>query len=268
VEVMRVIVGFVLLILLGGGGYVRGEELIRTAANDAGDAGRVTWRLLRAPFSGRTNDYLMAGGILTGIAAASLLDRSVRASADSIDHQWAYAISDLGHAYQQTGLTFAVSATLYSAGLIAGQPALRRTGQEVVEAFCLSALGSQVVKRTLGRSRPAAEEGPYHFVGFNDNDAHESFPSGDAVKAFSLSAVLAAEAKSPPVTVLLFSLSGMTAFQRLHRDRHWFSDTVGAAAWGTAVGLAVVHAHQSLKNAAPRAAIVPAINGAGLVIDF
>jgi membrane-associated phospholipid phosphatase len=105
-------------------------------------------------------------------------------------------------------------------------------------------------------------------VGFNSKDVHQSFPSGDVVKAFSLSTVLAAEAKSLPISLALYSLAAATAFQRLHRDRHWFSDTVSAAALGTAVGLAVVHAHRSSANSGTAATVAPTANGVAATVNF
>ncbi|MCX6600986.1 MAG: phosphatase PAP2 family protein [bacterium] len=257
-----------LLLVLWAAGNARAECVTRTLAHDARQTGRVTWRLLQAPFRGDAEDYALAGGILMGIAALSTLDRSVRHVADSSGGQWAETVSDVGHFYQRTGLTFAVAGAFYAAGLLAAEPSLRRTGQEVVESFCLSALGSQLVKRTLGRNRPVAENGPYHFAGPNWKDVDQSFPSGDTVVAFSLSTVLAAEAKSLPVAVALYSLAAATAFQRLHRDRHWLSDTVGGAVWGTAVGLGVVQAHRSLSDTHSDAALVPGANSITLTLNW
>ena len=237
-----------LLLVLWAAENARAESVARTVANEALQTGRVTWHMLQTPFRGDAEDYTLAGGILMGIAALSTLDRSVRHVADSSGGQWAETVSDVGHFYRRTGLTFAVAGAFYATGLAADQPSLRRTGQEVIESFCLSALGSQLVKHTLGRNRPVAENGPYHFAGPNWKDVDQSFPSGDVVVAFSLSTVLAAEAKSLPVAVALYSLAAATAFQRLHRDRHWLSDTVGGAAWGTAVGLGIVHAHRRVDG--------------------
>jgi membrane-associated phospholipid phosphatase len=256
-----------LLLVLWAGENARAESPLRTVANDACQTGHVTWHLLQAPFRGTTKDYALVGGIVAGIAALSALDRSVRHVADSSGGQWAETVSDVGHFYQRTGLTFAVAGAFYTAGLVADEASLRRTGQEVVESFCLSALGSQLIKRTLGRDRPVAENGPFHFVGPNDDDVHQSFPSGDTVVAFSLSTVLAAEAKSLPVSVALYSLAAATAFQRLHRDRHWLSDTVGGAVWGTAVGLGVVRAHQRIGNS-HRVMVTPGPVRVGLTVEF
>lgn len=265
---MRCVRCAALLLVLWAAEHARAESVTRTVVNDARQTARATWRVLQTPFRGDAKDYALAGGIVAGIAALSTLDRSVRDVADSSGGQWAETVSDVGHFYQQTELTFAVAGAFYAAGLVSNEPSLRRTGQEVIESFCLSALGSQLLKRTLGRNRPAAGKGPYHFVGPNWKDMDQSFPSGDTVVAFSLSAVLAAEAKSLPVSAALYTLAAATAFQRLHRDRHWLSDTVGGAVWGTAVGWGVVHAHRSLSNSSPQVAMVPCAGGLGLAMNW
>jgi membrane-associated phospholipid phosphatase len=254
-----------LALSMGQNTYASGFD---TVVADGRQTGRVTWHLLQAPFRGSGTDYAIAGGLLAGIAALSTLDRTVRHVADSSGGQWAEDVSTVGHFYQRVGVTFVVAGAFYTAGLATNQPSLRRTGQEVIESFCLSGLGSQVVKHLLGRNRPYAEHGPYHFSGPNWKNLDQSFPSGDTVVAFSLSTVLSSEAKSLPVSIALYSLAASTAFQRLHRDRHWFSDTVGGAVWGTAVGLAVVRAHRSLADPSADTAVVPGANVITLTVTL
>jgi hypothetical protein len=133
---------------------VRAGSLVKTVAGDARQTGRATWQVVQSPFRGEAKHYALAGGIAVGIAALSALDRSTRNVAEGSGGKWGEEFSDVGYAYQQTGLTFAMAGTCYAAGLLADEPSLRRTGQEVVESFCLSALGSQLLKRTLSRDRP------------------------------------------------------------------------------------------------------------------
>jgi membrane-associated phospholipid phosphatase len=243
-------------------------SVFSTAASDGCRTGRVTWHLLQAPFRGTAKDYAVAGGIVAGIAALSTLDRTVRHVADSSGGQWAENVSDIGYFYQRTDLTFVVAGAFYIAGLTTNEPSLRRTGQEIIESFCLSGLGSQLVKHMIGRKRPFAENGPYRFAGPNGNDMDQSFPSGGTGVAFSLSTVLSSEAKSLPVSIALYSLAAATAFQRLHRDRHWFSDTLGGAVWGTVVGFGVVRAHRSLSDTHSGIAVVPGENGITLAVNL
>jgi membrane-associated phospholipid phosphatase len=88
-----------------------------------------------------------------------------------------------------------------------------------------------------------------HFNGPTLDNGYHSFPSGDVTIAFAQSSVLASEISFWPATVALYGLAATTAFQRVHRDQHWFSDIVGGAVWGTAVGLGVVYVnHRPLSS--------------------
>lgn len=256
------------VILLGFVIAARCEPLGTTILHDMGDGGRTVGRLASAPFHGSAKDYAVAGGIVAGIAATAFLDRSVRSAADSLDVNWARSVSDIGHVYQMPLVGLSASGALYVGGLVFAEPSLRRTGLEAAEAICIAALGTQALKSALGRHRPESENGPFRFSGFTTEDIHQSFPSGDVTTAFALSSVLAAEAKSPPVTVALYALASTTAIQRLHRDRHWFSDTIGAAACGTAVGIGVVRIHRSLNSERSRMTLRPVKNGLGLAINI
>ena len=92
-----------------------------------------------------------------------------------------------------------------------------------------------------------------------------SLPSGDVTVAFSFASVIAAEAKRWPVTVAAYGLGAMTAFQRVQRNQHWFSDTAAAAVWGTAVGLAVVHFNRTASETPPRVSLQLSPASAALV---
>jgi membrane-associated phospholipid phosphatase len=110
-----------------------------------------------------------------------------------------------------------------------------------VESYAIAGAGTQIVKHAVGRHRPDANDGPFKFSAATMTNNHLSFPSGDVTAAFSFASVLAAETNTVPTTVLFYGLGALTAFQRWNKNQHWLSDTVGAAAWGTAVGLGVVH---------------------------
>jgi membrane-associated phospholipid phosphatase len=213
-----------------------------TLIADGRSFGEISLRMCLAPFHANGKELLEAAGLVGVVALSSTLDRQIRKDMHKLNYPWAETVSDVGHVYQSTYVTFAAATALYGYGWWRDNSAVRRLGIEVIEAFAISGAGTSLLKHLVGRDRPFLERGAYHFVGpnWNSND-HLSFVSGDVTVAFALTSVLSAEAKSVPVTILLYSLATATSFQRLHADRHWFSDTVGAAVWGTTVGLGVVH---------------------------
>lgn len=220
----------------------RSRSFTDTLIADGIDVAKISARMWLAPFHATGKELLKAGGLATVVGLSSTIDCRIRERVTGLNGPWAEAVSDVGHFYQSEYVSLAAAAALYSYGWWRDNSVVRRIGLEVIEAFEIAELGTNLLKHLVGRDRPYVERGVYHFVGPNwGNNDHQSFVSGGVARAFALTSVLAAEAKSIPVTVLLYSLATATSFQRLHADRHWFSDTMGAAVWGTAVGLGVVH---------------------------
>jgi len=252
-----------------GASPAKSRSFTDTLIADGRSFGEISVRMCLAPFHANGKELLEAAGLVGVVALSSTLDRQIRKDMSKLDRPWAETVSDVGHVYQSTYVTFAAATALYGYGWWRDNPAIRRLGLEVIEAFEISGIGTSLLKHLVGRDRPFVERGPYHFVGPNwDSDDHLSFVSGDVTKAFALTSVLSAEAKSVPVTILLYSLATATSFQRLHADRHWFSDTVGAAVWGTAVGLGVVHLNRRAAQTRVRFSANPSGGSINLAVVF
>jgi membrane-associated phospholipid phosphatase len=88
-----------------------------------------------------------------------------------------------------------------------------------------------VLKVIVGRQRPAISPGDrlsFKPFTFKDN----SFPSGHTAVAFALATSFSREWKGKLNDVAFFSLASLTAYSRMHDDRHWFSDVVFGAGIG------------------------------------
>ncbi len=201
----------------------------------------VCGRMLTSPFRAHTSDLMLAGGGIAAVAIGSVWDSDVREKFSDLYSPASNHIANVGHAFQSTPVLAGTMGGFYVAGLLADRPKLRRCGLELMEAHLLAAAGTQLMKFTVGRDRPYMENGPSHFVGPNVHNGHQSFFSGDVTVAFVQAAVISAEANFVPLTIGLYGLAASTAFQRLYEDKHWLSDTMAAALWGSAVGLGVVH---------------------------
>jgi len=238
--------------------------------SDGQDTWKATWRVVGLPFHATSNEYLIAAGILGGAVLTCTLDRTMYKAVQRQKGHLVNTVNNIGHFYQGPQVNFGTAGILYASGLIAHNPDLRRTGAEIVEAVAISAGGSQILKFAVGRSRPYAGSGPFHFRfgGPIWRDEHASFPSGDVTAAFAFSSVLAAETKSWPISVALYALSGTVAFQRMEVRQHWFSDTVCGAVWGTAVGWAVVHVNRRLHQTSVGVAVEEVPNTVGLRFNW
>jgi membrane-associated phospholipid phosphatase len=215
---------------------------------DSKNAGRVCARIAAGPFHTDARGWLTTAALAGGLTASTLFDSQIHNDIRDIHHRWASPVDDIGHAYPQIYVSYGTAGALYAFGSLTEKPEIRRIGAEVVEAVTIAGVGTQTVKYLLGRARPCSGLSNGHFSGPSLDNGSHSFPSGDVTIAFAQSSVFASEIKFWPVTIALYGLASTTAFQRLHRDQHWFSDIFGGALWGTAVGLGVVYANQKLYS--------------------
>jgi membrane-associated phospholipid phosphatase len=100
----------------------------------------------------------------------------------------------------------------------------------VAMAFAGAAAGVvvQIIKYTIGRTRPELWLGPFHHA----RSAATSFPSGHTVGAFALAGVLMLASPSRAMRVIAFVLALSVAVSRVLAFRHWTSDVLASAAIG------------------------------------
>jgi len=144
-------------------------------------------------------------------------------------------ISNVGAVYT----VLPVTAGLYIAGAIFHNPKARETGILSVEAVLDSLIVVEVLKVTLGRSRPLEHNGDGGF--FTGGD---SFPSGHSAEAWALASVVAHEYnKNIVYPIAAYSLASLVSFSRLSGQQHFGSDILVGSAIGWYVGRYVVKTH-------------------------
>ena len=137
----------------------------------------------------------------------------------------------------------------------------------VAQAYGITTLGDHVPKLAAGRLRPYAVGA----TAFESTDDWRSFWSGRSSAAFSVAVASGtiARLRGYPRWRWILGLglagAGATAYLRVAADRHWTTDVVAGAAWGTAVGLAVPLLHRSDGRGVT---LVPARRGAVIVVAF
>ena len=185
-------------------------------------------------------DLIYSAAFLIGTAASFSLDKDLKNLSARNQNSKTKSITDIGEKYGNGIYSVILSAGLFSTGLITNNKEVTNTGRILAEALAVSGLTVQLIKIVSGRSRPYLNEGNFKFNWFETNNDYNSFPSGHTVVAFTTSSVLAASIKNVYASIALYSLAGLTAYQRIYSNNHWFSDTVLAAIIGTVVGNALV----------------------------
>ncbi len=102
----------------------------------------------------------------------------------------------------------------------------------------------QLLKYTIGRTRPELWLGPFHYA----RASATSFPSGHTVGAFALAGVLIFTAESKMLRVVAALLALAVAVSRVLAFRHWTSDVAASAAIGL-IAAAMLRARPGLTSA-------------------
>jgi len=131
-------------------------------------------------------------------------------------------------------------AALYASGELFKSRSLRRTALLSLESFLATSAFVWAGKVVVGRSRPYAGEGAYHFHPVTPSNAHHSLPSGDASGAFAVATVIAAESDGFLIDALAYGMAGLAAVWRVHDRKHWPSDVFVGSVLGIVVGRKVV----------------------------
>jgi membrane-associated phospholipid phosphatase len=112
------------------------------------------------------------------------------------------------------------------------RPRLADAGIAALEAAGLAYVAAEGGKYLFGRARPAADESNGHFKPGSSKDRFHSFPSRHTALMWAAVTPYAEEFGMP----WLYGVAALTNAARVGSREHWFSDTVGGAALGYALG--------------------------------
>ncbi len=197
---------------------------------------------------------LLAGAGLTG--AAFTLD-------DGTQRFVKGRAQELGEFGQSAGtMRTVVPLTLgvFVAGRATTDSRFRAASYDIAQATLVNGLYTDVLKRTVGRTRP-------------DGSDDRSFPSGHSSNAFAWASV-ANHHYGKRIGIPAYAVAGFIAASRLERDKHHLSDVVAGAAIGLIVGRTVVREDGEPVKREKHFSIVPMTDaqgggvGAGVSVQF
>lgn len=231
--------------------------------------------------------FAAAGGALYAISEtvakpALAPDRCRWCSVDALDDRVRSSLrwSDPARAGTISNLTGFVAAPVLAFGLTALAASGaggdgERVGRilddtiPILETVVFSELVTQAVKFSFGRQRPEV-----HFASpgaATTQDGNLSWFSGHATLTFGLavSAGVVAHRRGsslePVIWATGLTLATTTAYLRIAADKHYLTDVLAGAAWGTAAGLLVPCLTHALP---PSLHVVPAGNGVAVAGTF
>lgn len=227
-------------------------------------------------------DLAYAGVALVASAGVSHFDRRVAHWAQSSGVQGDSSRSELVEnltRINETPLTIAAFAT-WGIGRLAGSETTADVGLHAFEALVLTTGVSEVIRGTIGRTRPrSAPNEPFDFEpgsGFTKFETR-SFPSLHTAAAFATATALVGELKERrPDAVkyaapLLYTAAMAPGLTRIYLDQHWASDVAAGAFLGALIGSRVVsyahsHARTKLDRTLLGVSAMPDGNGGVMVV--
>ncbi|NLE02325.1 MAG: phosphatase PAP2 family protein [Fibrobacter sp.] len=238
------------------------QSYFATIWSDIKDDGVLTLHnfkdLVRVPSKLTTPD-IVAATVITGTFLLSFTqDNSIRNFAlsrrsDNVDRFLRY-----GFTYGNKWPAVAIGGGLYVLGLGVQNDWLHETGRETLTALVMAGLFTGTMKYVIGRARPFKNIGNSKVTWFTLDDDYQSFPSGHATTAFTVSTVLASRINNPFASVCLYGLAFLTAAQRFNVDKHWFSDVIMGATIGTLTARFVVKDSDAfLKQKGSKVTLIP-----------
>lgn len=232
--------------------------------------------VVKSPYYFDWNDYAIVGASIALTGASLTIDNEVRKSIQSTKSNFMDDFTSVGEAFGNAKYGTALSALLYTSGLIFDDNDIRETGQMIAEAMLWNGIFTELLKVTFVRYRPYTGNNNLRMELFEfelDTDEN-SLPSGHTSTAFTIATVLSEQIDNTYASIALYSLASITAYQRVYSDAHWFSDTFLGAVLGTFIGLKIASLHEKHKeiNRSFSYGIFPQINESGyhlgLVLQF
>ena len=184
--------------------------------------------------------WLVPFALTTGALIAS--DASIAGALPDTPRQidTGQALSRIGASYTVAGL----AGGMYLAGRFAGNTRARETGRIGAEALVHSLIVTHALKFATGRQRPEEGDGRGDFF-----KRRVSFPSGHAMAAWSLAAVVAHEYRDrKAVRYGAFAAALATSAGRMMARKHFASDCLVGGVLGYSIGAFLYQQGQREKN--------------------
>ena len=141
-------------------------------------------------------------------------------------------LSDIGNGFGDGVIVYSTLIGLSAGTKLIGWKGAHGVSLRALESTATAGAAALALKALLGRERPNVDPDadPYQFHPFRFKD--NAFPSGHTAVAFALATSLARETRDQWTDAGFFLLASLTAYARLHDDKHWPSDVVMGAGVG------------------------------------
>lgn len=180
------------------------------------------------PIDVNSKDFAMLAGALSLGTVVFANDRDIMDFVQRNKTPTTESILSFGeHLGGTVGMT-SIAAGSYFIGAVMKNGKLKQVGIFTVTAGLATQIVTEAFKKSFQRTRPNETENPNDFF-----EGGQSFFSGHSSAAFSLATVIAEVYKDKPlVPYIAYGAAALTAFSRVHDNKHWASDVIVGAIAG------------------------------------
>ena len=180
------------------------------------------------PIDANSKDFALLAGALSLGTIVFANDREIMDYVQKNKTPTSESILSFGeHLGGTIGMT-SVAAGSYFIGAVMNNGKLKQVGIFTVTAGLATQIVTEAFKKSFQRTRPNETENPNDFF-----EGGQSFFSGHASAAFSLATVIAEVYKDKPIVpYIAYGAAALTAFSRVHDNKHWASDVIVGAVAG------------------------------------
>jgi hypothetical protein len=221
-----------------------------------------TWSFIGQPARWNKSDWLKVGLISAGTwMIMETADQPIR-EAVLADHQ-RYTRSAPIESGRMWGELY-TPALLFGGfalhSLLSNDTGTRKIAFEIVQGSLYAGVITQLLKMSIGRTRPYVNEGSksfHSFSSFSFRQEYQSLPSGHNTVAFCLSTVLSRNAGPVWLKGMAYVPALLTWVSRIYQDQHWTSDAFLGAAIGCFVATWVIDRHERMENRIQMSSVYP-----------
>jgi membrane-associated phospholipid phosphatase len=203
------------------------------------------------PIDVRKEDLMLLTGALSLGVVVFANDRAIMDFVQDHKVPEAQPLVDFGNFAGRGGIPY-IAAGSYFIGVVMKDNKMKQIGLFTVGAGLATQAVTELFKNAFGRTRPNETTDPYEFGGEG-----KSFFSGHTSAAFSVATVIAEVYKDKPlVPYLAYGAAAVTAYARMHDQKHWATDVLAGAVAGTLVTKIFMRAFESDDSRIPSGLLV------------
>ncbi len=196
-------------------------------------------------------DYLITAGIAAGTYLLMNFDDNIRSEVLKGEDYESLLPLEFGRIWGEPYSTLSLGLFFLIYGDARSNSANEKLGFEILQSFSYTAVSTQILKITFGRTRPYAAVNSFELNPFQFEEEKWSLPSGHTSIAFSLSTVLAENTDKIGLKILYFTPAFITAISRVLYNKHWTSDVFMGAFLGYFTAKFVADIHEKNEQITP-----------------